>query len=131
MKIKLIVFTLLLLAISCAKEEGEGGKNSIKGYVFTQEISRATNQIISEYPAFEDALYIIYGSNAYYADKFILNYDGFYTFENLNKGKYTIFIYSDCNLCNGGKEPIFKDIELLEKREDFAVDTIYKVKYVE
>lgn len=130
MKMKLFVFGLLLLSISCGKEAGEGGKNTIEGYVMTQEIRRSDNQVVAEYPSFEDRVYIIYGENAYHADNFILSYNGFYLFEELNKGKYTLFTYSDCLACESGKEAVFMDIKLKERKEEFKVDTIFKTKYV-
>lgn len=131
MKIKFIIFTLLLTMISCSKEEGEGGKNNVEGYVMTQELRRSDSQLIAQYPSFDDNIYIIYGTNASHADKDLLSYNGHYSFSKLYKGEYTLFVYSECLSCNSGKEPIFVDFELKERKEDFVVDTIYKIKYVD
>ncbi len=131
MKFNLFILTLIITSLfSCEKEEGEGGKNDIEGYVMTREIDRNSLLIVDEYPTFEENIYIIYGDNAFHADKDMLSFNGHYSFKKLYKGKYTLFIYSDCLNCSAGKEPLFTEIELKEKKEDYLVDTIFKIKYI-
>lgn len=122
MKIKIILFSLSLL-IACGKTEGPGGKNDIKGYVYVEK------DFIDNYPAAEKNVYIIYGDNNNYGDKTLTNYDGYYEFEKLHKGNYTIFTYSACQIinanCPSGKEPIFIDVNLPDKKGTTKVDTVY------
>lgn len=120
----------LILLIGCSKEAGEGGKNSIEGVIIMQEFTESGDLFVIEYPAAEERVYIIYGDNAYYADETRTNYDGSFRYEYLYKGDYTIFIYSECLACPGGVEPLFVDIELEERREEFVTDTIYVKKYI-
>ncbi len=125
-----IIALSLLLLVSCSKEPGEGGKNSIEGVIMMQEYTKSTDQFVIEYPAPEERVYIIYGENAYYADETRTNYDGSFLFQYLYKGEYHLFVYSECLACASGVEPIFVDIELKERKEEFVTDTIYVKKYI-
>lgn len=125
-----IVIASVLLLISCGKQEGEGGKNTIKGVIIKQEYTESTNQFVTQYPAPEERVYIIYGDNAYFADEIKTNYDGSFRFEFLYKGDYQLFVYSECLACPAGVEPLFVDIELQERKEIFETDTIYVRKYI-
>ena len=54
------------------------------------------------------------------------NYDGSFEFKNLTKGKYTIFVYSKDSTFSvpGGKEPIFVDFEIIDKKEVVQLSNI-------
>ena len=45
-----IIALSLLLLVSCSKEPGEGGKNSIEGVIMMQEYTKSTDQFVIEYP---------------------------------------------------------------------------------
>ena len=116
----IITLSAILLLISCAKEEGEGGKNTIKGVIITQEFTESTNQFVTQYPSQEKRVYIIYGDNAYYANEVKTNYDGRFKFDYLYKGDYQLFVYSDCLACPGGVESLFVDVTLKERKEVYV-----------
>lgn len=126
----IVALSLVLFLVSCGKQEGEGGKNTITGVVIMQEYTESTNQFVTEYPAPEERVYIIYGDNAYYADETKTNFDGSFRFEYLYKGDYQLFVYSECLACPAGVEPLFVDIELKERKETFVTDTIYVKNYI-
>jgi len=130
MKLNSYLALIIILTLFSCKEEGEGGKNDIEGYIITQEVNASTLEVVDEYPAFEENVYIIYGDNGYHADVYITSIDGHYFFDNLYKGDYSIFVYSDCLDCDNGEETVFKYFELKNRRENFMVDTIYRTKYV-
>jgi len=120
--ILLAFFTFLL--ISCNKTEGEGGTSSIQGKVWTIDLN-AAGEVVGEYYAMDQDVFIIYGeSNATYNNKFATSYDGSFTFNNLTLGKYTLFAYSKCDTCPGGKEVISKTIEITEKKQLITVDDL-------
>ena len=130
MKKLILLFASVSLLISCTKEPGEGGKNTIEGVIIMQEYTESTNQFVVEYPAPEERVYIIYGDNAYFADDTRTNYDGTFRFPYLYKGDYHIFVYSECLACPSGQEPIFVDVELKERKETYEMDTIYVKNYI-
>lgn len=130
MKKLTILFIAIISLISCAKQEGIGGKNTITGVIIKEEYTESTNQFIKSYPAPEERVYIIYGDNAYFADDTRTNYDGSFRFEYLNKGDYKVFVYSECLACNGTVEAVFTEIKLEERKETFVIDTIFVKKYI-
>jgi len=126
----IIAMASVLFLISCGKQEGEGGKNTITGVIIKEEWTKNTNQFVTEYPASEERIYIIYGDNAYFANEVKTNYDGSFRFEFLYKGDYQIFVYSECLACPGGVEPLFVDIKLTQHKEIYVIDTLLIRKYI-
>lgn len=131
MKTKIILLALVLTGLfSCSKDGGEGGKNIVHGYVMEQWYD--TNQnFLGNHPALEKPVYIIYGSTASYSNRYDTHYDGSYYFEKLRKGQYTIFTYQECTNCSEGKEPVFLNFELDERKEETELDTIFVDKIVQ
>lgn len=102
---KLLLLSLILnLLLACQKEAGEGGTSTIKGKVITYEVTHfdvpGGNQSVDTlgfYTQADEEVYIIYGNEDYlYDDSYETSFDGSFKFENLRKGKYSIFLYSDC-----------------------------------
>ena len=101
-KIGLIVSVLLLVA-ACQKQAGEGGTSSISGKVKLMDLEHldvpGSEKIdtISQYYAADKKVYIIYGGEGViYDDSFETSWDGSFRFEFLRKGKYALFVYSEC-----------------------------------
>lgn len=95
LRLSVIVTVLMVLMTSCSKEEGEGGTSIITGKVYVQLYDDSGTFIIGEYYAPEEDVYIIYGSDEIYSDRFRTNYDGAYWFKYLREGNYTVFAYSE------------------------------------
>lgn len=95
LRLNVIVVLLMILLISCSKEEGEGGTSTITGKVYVQLYDDSGTFIISEYYAPEEDVYIMYGNDEIYSDRFRTNYDGAYWFKYLREGNYTVFAYSE------------------------------------
>jgi hypothetical protein len=93
-----VLYSLLcigcFLMFSCEKEEGVGGTSVIKGKVKVREYNGNFTYKIGEYYAGDQDVFIIYGDDAVYGDKFATSYDGSYRFDYLREGKYTLFAYS-------------------------------------
>jgi len=74
--LKLIpIACLLLLAVSCEKDPGEGGNSTLEGKVVVHEVSPSGN-ILAQYDGAEERVYIIYGDNEIYDDEVRSSYDG-------------------------------------------------------
>ena len=89
-----LVCLLMVLMISCEKEEGEGGTSTIAGKVKVREYNGNFTYLMGEYYAGDQDVYIIYGNDSVYSDKFTTSYDGTYRFEYLREGKYKVYAYS-------------------------------------
>ncbi len=130
---KKVLFIMALFAIafaSCEKNEGKGGSSTIKGTVIVQEMNSDFSVVVGEpYPAQDVDVYIIYGSDEIYGDRFKTGYDGKYEFNYLQEGKYTVYVMSkDSSDINKRltKEliPVFKEVEITDKNQVVAVEDI-------
>ena len=106
----------ILLILSCAKQEGEGGLAKIKGKVFAFNLNSDGHIADSAYVG-EQKIYISYGDHTFVDDEVRTSYDGSYQFDNLNKGNYRIFTYSYCNQCPLNQEVIKVDVEISSKKQ--------------
>ena len=128
-KIKLIlpIFILLMVFSSCRKVEGPGGSVTIKGVVIERN---HVGTSIFEYPAADQDVYIIYGSeNSFYDDDVSTSYDGSFEFRYLQKGDYQIFAYQDNPSVASGTDEVLVQVNANEKNQVIILDTIYIDKY--
>lgn len=88
----LVMFTLILT--SCEREEGPGGSSSIVGKVWVVDYNSTFTKINEEYFGQDERVYICYGNDTIYSDKFDTDYNGNYRFDYLTKGDYTIYAMS-------------------------------------
>ena len=128
-KIKLIlpIFILFIVFSSCRKVEGPGGSVTIKGVV---EERNHVGTSIFEYPAADQDVYIIYGSeNSFYDDDVSTSYDGSFEFRYLQKGDYQIFAYQDNPSVASGTDEVLVQVNASENNQVIILDTIYIDKY--
>ena len=128
-KIKLIlpIFILLMVFSSCRKVEGPGGSVTIKGVVIERN---HVGTSIFEYPAADQDVYIIYGSeNSFFDDDVSTSYDGSFEFRYLQKGDYQIFAYQDNPSVASGTDEVLVQVNASENNQVILLDTIYIDKY--
>ena len=119
----LLIIGLVLLFSSCTKEEGVGGTSTISGKVYAKEYSSAGN-LLAEYYAQEERVYIIYGDGTTYDNDFRTSYDGSYKFQYLNKGTYKVFCYSNCDTCASGSIAVIKEVEITSNNSTIELEDI-------
>ena len=101
----LIIIISLITLFSCKKEEGEGGRSSIKGKI---HMTDKTGAIQGNYDVPDYDVYIIYGTkNDIYDDDMKTNYDGTFEFKNLREGSYKIYTYTVNTTMTSGVSPVF------------------------
>lgn len=108
MRILPVIFLVLLTPAflgGCENGAGEGGTSSIKGKIYIRNYN-GSGDLVSEYYAPEERVYIIYGDADFYGNDTRTSYDGTYEFHYLRKGTYTVFAYSDCDTCASGTEAV-------------------------
>jgi hypothetical protein len=115
---------VLFLLQSCSKVEGPGGSSSITGKIHIKVYDVAGN-VINEYDAPDEDVYLIYGDEAsFYDDDVKTSYDGTFEFNYLQKGNYQVFVYQDCNTCPSGKEAVIIDVEITDSKTTTDIGTI-------
>ncbi len=121
---------LFFFVTACSKYEGTGGRATIKGKIYVKQYNESFTQLLDEYYAAEEDVYIIYGDHDVYDDDMKTNFDGKFEFSYLERGNYKIFVYSEDSTFNtpGGKEAIFIDIEIKEKKDVIELDDIVIIR---
>jgi len=127
--IKALSILTILLLTNCTKSAGVGGKATIKGKVTVTNIK---NGIVKDkYDAQAHNIYIIYGDGNLYQDDFKTSLDGTFIFNDLNKGKYQLFTYSDCENCPKGQDSlIIIPLEINEKKQVLELEIIEIINYI-
>lgn len=126
------ILAITCLFVSCKKPPGEGGKARIRGTVWMEEWNTTLTVKSSDYAAYDEDVYIIYGDDVSYSDKTKTNYNGEFEFKYLRKGKYKIYVYTESKVfppvSGAGKFSIVMDVEIKDKKEVKTMDkiTIYK-----
>jgi hypothetical protein len=130
MKKILLLFLGTALFMACDKPEGEGGTSAIQGKIIIRDYNTNFTLLQSTFPAQEERVYIIYGDNDFYDNDTRTSYDGTFKFENLRKGNYKIFAYSDDSTFTvpGGQYAIIKEVEITEDNQTVEIPTIYLLK---
>lgn len=122
-KAKGILFALLItLFFSCEKEPGIGGNGSIGGKIITHDYNASFTQLLGKYPAADQYVYIVFGNHNGYDKRIKTDYNGFYRFNFLYPGEYTIYTYSADTSGNilSGQVVVKQDIEL-KKDKDYTL----------
>lgn len=121
----LALATLPFFMLACQKDPGEGGKSSIGGKVYVVEYSNNTGQLTGdEYYVAEQRVYIRYGDEQFHSDDVRTGPDGFFQFDWLRKGDYTIFVYSECPACPNELTTVEVNVDLGRNEEVSLNDII-------
>jgi hypothetical protein len=115
----LFALSMVFLMTSCRKEEGRGGKFTIKGKVYSlfydeDMVFKTGEGYISDHD-----VYIVYGDADSYGDKISTGVDGSFEFNFLRKGKYTIYTYSKdtTRTSSSGIVPVSIDVTISDDVE--------------
>ena len=111
---------------SCRKDEGEGGTSSITGRVYAIDYSSEWTSRKGEYYAPGVQVYLIYGNDSLYDDKFETGLGGWYRFDYLRVGTYTVYTFSrdSTQTDPSGNVPVMKTVRITRKNQVVHVDDI-------
>ncbi len=129
-KVTTLAVLIMMLFLACKKQEGTGGRATIKGKIWVEDWSTGFMVKNGEYAGADEDVYIIYGDAVSYGDKIKASYDGQFEFNYLRTGKYKIYVYSkDKTLqSQSGDTAFVKEIEITSRKQTVTLDqiTIYK-----
>ena len=112
-----------LVLSSCNNKEGEGGTGTVQGYVKLIHHPDDNYQLEADtLNAAKTDVFIVYGDEAFYGDDTETDPDGFFQFNYLTPGDYTVFAYS--TLPTGEKVPVSATVTL-ERGKVAEVPTLY------
>ena len=115
---------------SCTKDEGPGGTSNIIGRVWVRDYNTSFTILYASYWAEEEDVYLIYGDDSIYSDRFKTNYDGSYWFQNLREGNYTVYAYSKDSTFSSesGRIPVKVSVNISGKKQDVEAPLITILK---
>ncbi|MFA6401323.1 MAG: hypothetical protein WCX31_06815 [Salinivirgaceae bacterium] len=122
----LLNLVLLLVFVSCEKEEGPGGTAKIIGNVWVKDYNADFSRLINTFWAEEEDVYLVYGTDSIHSDKTETTYNGAFMFEYLQEGDYTVFVYSkDSTLtAPSGRVPVIVKVSVADKGQVVVIPTI-------
>ena len=94
MKIFVVSLLLVLLPLSCQKDEGLGGTGSISGTITEQFYNDDYSLLIYEKPAVDEEVFIVFGSSEELGNRVRTNNLGQFRFKYLYPGNYQVFFIS-------------------------------------
>lgn len=110
LSITLLSIVLMLLS-ACNNGPGEGGRGTVQGYVkLIQHQDDDFQLAVDTIAASKTDVFIVYGDDEYFGDDLETGSDGFYRFEYLTSGTYTVYAYS--TLASGDKEAVCQTVTL-------------------
>ena len=123
-----MIFSMVVLAIGCTPQAGEGGKATIQG-VIEQEIRAViTNPAGAQHVLAADYdVFITYGDRTGPDDKVVTNFDGEFSFYYLRPGSYTVYVYSEDTIPPFPGAPdvaLIREIEIARGDESVDLGTI-------
>jgi len=108
------------------------GTSSISGRVFVKNYKNSyeyPNLVVKDItPAQELEIYITYGNHTFYDERLRTSSDGSFVFNNLIKGKYKIFMYSEDVSGGTAYKVIEKEIEITENNQDISINDIFYIE---
>jgi hypothetical protein len=132
-KLLFLIAIFAFIFSSCKKEEGYGGKATIKGIVIERIYDNSFSTLLSQRVASEEDVYIEFGSNGTVGDDTKTSSSGKFEFNYLLPGKYYIYIYSEDSITKNNNKinPIIKEVNISEDDEVVDIGTIIKYKSVD
>ena len=128
----LILFLVTIVLASCEKGPGEGGTNTIRGRVMVMDYNKDYTILRGIHPGMKEDVYIIYGGDYVYGDKFETGDSGQYEFKYLRAGTYTVYAYSDDTLdvfdLSTAKIAVKQTVEVSGKDQTVEVPDIFIAK---
>jgi hypothetical protein len=124
MKTLLISALCTVLLMACKKEEGVGGDASISGQVWTYAVNGSFTDTIAEYPAEDTYVYIVYGDNTGFDKRIKTDYNGYFRFNFLYPGNYTVYVYSFDPTEIDGQSPVIREVTIEDRKENIEMDRI-------
>lgn len=128
---KYVAALFILCAVtSCSQDEGFGGTSSVTGKVFVYNYNAELTDLIDTHYGMDEDVFIVFGDDVVYGEKTSTHYNGLYRFENLRKGQYTVYSYSEdtSGTYPGGTYPVLMSFEITENGQEIILDDIIIVK---
>ena len=115
-------FCIMIISLlnACGVEPGEGGLATIRGKVYGYDINSAGRILDSGYVG-DRRVYIAYGNHTWADDDVRTSYTGEYAFRGLQKGTYTLWVFSQCDTCPFDLNYVKKEVQITSYKQELVV----------
>jgi hypothetical protein len=93
--LKYLFILLLITAVACKKQPGQGGTSTIQGKLLERKMSPAFTICYGQYNAADFNVFIVYGDGTSPDNNVNTGTDGHFEFPYLRKGNYKIYAYGN------------------------------------
>ncbi len=106
---------------SCTKEAGFGGLANIQGKVYAKDFTPDLLLEAEGYTADMKVVIAVAGSKTI-LDETKTDLKGEFNFENLRKGDYEIWTFTECDTCTNNETPVIQTATISGKKETITLD---------
>ena len=121
----LLLIPVTSLFVSCNNDEGFGGSCSLEGYVYEVRHNDDNFSFQTDiFPSLDRDVFIEFGDDLNIGQRIRSGREGYYRFDYLRKGSYTVYALSD--FADGHKEAVTRKVEVsgsLNRAETIFIHT--------
>jgi len=118
----ILVLPVLLLTVlaGCKKDPGFGGQATVKGKVYVKDYDKSGYLKSEGYTGDLRVTIGVAGAAAELDDQ-RTRYDGSFEFKFLRKGRYEVWVYSQCDTCATEQTAVVQEVELTGKKQTLTL----------
>lgn len=115
--------------ITVVNNNASSGNAKIRGKVKVMNYNSSYTQLLEEYYAMDEGVYIIHGENWGYEDRVRTIFDGSYEFTDLGIGDYRVYIYSEdsTGTVPGGLVPVVQEVTITSNNQIVELPDLIRV----
>jgi hypothetical protein len=117
-----LAIALLLQFSSCTKEPGFGGLACIEGKVYAFDYTPNSGIIEAEGYTPDMKVVIAVSGSKQILDETRTDLNGEFRFDELRKGDYEIWTFTECDTCTNNETPVIQKTTISEKDETIVLD---------
>lgn len=118
---KFIVLVLFTGLMACKKEPGFGGRACIQGKVFVYDTNKEQTDTLAEGYLGNINVFISVDGKEGVLDQVDTDMNGNYKIEELRKGTYHLWVYSDCLTCPDDREALQQTVTISGTKDEIML----------
>lgn len=111
---------------ACKKEPGYGGLATVSGRVYVYDYT-PSNVLEAEGYTGDVKVFLNADNQIGVIDDVNTDYNGYFRFEGLRKGKYTLWVFEECDTCTDNKRVIKQSFEVDKNKAEIVLPD-FKIK---
>lgn len=106
------------------------GTSTICGRVWVRNYTADFSVLLGQYYGYDEDVFLVHGNDQYYSDDVKTDVNGWYCFERVPIGHYTVYSVSkdSTGLIPGGYYPVEKEVDITENYQHVVLDDIIILK---